>query len=265
MTYKRIIPCLDVKDGRVVKGVRFEGLRDAGDPVELAARYDEEGADELFLLDIGASGEGRSATLDLVKQVASRLSIPLTVGGGISSVEAAAALLDAGADKVSIGSAAVRDPDFIARASQQLGSAAVVVSLDVRRSDGCPSGYELVTGGGRQPTGHDAVAWARRMEKLGAGELLLNSIDGDGTREGYDNRLNRLVVGLVDIPVIASGGAGSPEHLLAAFVEGGVDAVLAASMFHYGHHRIADVKAYLHRSGIAVREVRQGGRQGTEV
>lgn len=260
MTYKRIIPCLDVKNGRVVKGVRFEGLQDAGDPVALAVRYDEEGADELFLLDIAASGEGRSATLDLVKAVASRISIPLTVGGGIGSVEAAAALLEAGAAKVSIGSAAVKNPDVIAQAAQRFGSQAVVASLDVRRNEAIPSGYELVTGGGQQPTGRDAVAWARRMEELGAGELLLNSIDGDGTREGYDNRLNRLVVDQVSIPVIASGGAGSPEHLLAAFVEGGVDAVLAASMFHYGHHRIADVKAYLHRCGIAVREVRQGGR-----
>lgn len=257
--YRRIIPCLDLKDGRVVKGVRFRDLQDAGDPVALARHYDREGADELFMLDITATEEGRSATLEAVRAVARQLHIPLAVGGGVRSVAVMEALLAAGAQKFIVGSAAVADPNLIAEGARAFGPPAIILSMDVRRSPQTLSGWEVVVGGGKKPTGIDAVAWARQGESLGAGELLLNSIDADGTREGYDNRLNRTVAEAVSIPVIASGGAGSPAHMKDAFIEGKVDAVLAASIFHYGHYRIADVKAYLKQWGIPVREVTGDG------
>lgn len=265
MKPKRIIPCLDVKDGRVVKGIQFVRLRDAGDPVELAEVYNREGADELVLLDVGATGEGRLARLDLVRRVAERLTIPLMVGGGVSRVEDVKALQDAGAAKVSIGSAAVRDPAFIDRAVGACGRAAIIVAVDVRRDSEAPSGWEVMVGGGRQPTGRDVLAWVRELEARGAGELLITSIDADGTQDGYDNELYRTVTDAVTLPVIASGGAGTVAHLKDAFIEGKVDAVLAASMFHYGKVRISEAKAYLRRHGVPVREVTVDGSSRTEI
>lgn len=253
MRAKRIIPCLDMKDGRVVKGVRFEGLRDAGDPVELATRYDREGADELVMLDITATEEGRPTLLDAVRRVAAAISIPLTVGGGVRSEADAEALFAAGASKVSVGSAAVADPGLIERLAQRFGRERVVLAIDARRNPAMASGFEAVVRGGKVPTGRDAVEWAREGEARGAGELLVTSVDADGTRDGYDNGLNRAIVDAVGIPVIASGGAGSLEHLRDAFLEGGVDAVLAASIFHYGDVGIGEAKAYLRRHGIPVR------------
>ncbi|MER3400728.1 MAG: imidazole glycerol phosphate synthase subunit HisF [Thermoflexus sp.] len=251
MLAKRIIPCLDIHAGRVVKGVRFVDLRDAGDPVAHARVYEEEGADELVLLDITASYEDRGILLEVVRRVAEVLSIPFTVGGGIRSVEDFRALLRAGADKVSINTAAVRDPALITEAARRFGAQCVVVAIDAKRVG--PERWEVYIQGGRTPTGLDAVAWAREVEQRGAGEILLTSIDADGTQDGYDLALTRAVAEAVGIPVIASGGAGRVEHFYQVFAEGKADAALAASVFHFRQLRIAEVKAYLADRGIPVR------------
>jgi cyclase len=257
MLAKRIIPCLDVKDGRVVKGVNFVGLRDAGDPVECAKRYDDEGADEITFLDITASHEKRGIILDVVARTAEVVFAPLTVGGGISSTDHIQLLLRAGADKVSINTAAVREPELVRRAADAWGSQAIVVAIDARRRpqaapDQAPS-WEVFTHGGRTPTGLDAVEWAETMARYGAGEILLTSMDRDGTREGYDLELTRRVADRVAIPVVASGGVGTLEHLAAGLVEGGADAALAASIFHDGEHTIGEAKAFLASRGVRVR------------
>jgi cyclase len=249
---KRIIPCLDVTAGRVVKGVSFVNLRDAGDPVELAALYNAEGADEVVFLDITASSDERATMVDVVERTADRVFIPLTVGGGIRSVEDMRTMLRAGADKTGINSAAVADPTLVARGAEAFGSQCIVVAIDAkRRADG--SGWEVYTHGGRRPTGLDAVEWAARVEQLGAGEILLTSMDADGTQDGYDLALTAAVSRAVSIPVIASGGAGSPAHLYDAVTQGQADAVLAASIFHYGTFRVGDVKQYLADRGVPVR------------
>ncbi|GII65797.1 imidazole glycerol phosphate synthase subunit HisF [Sphaerisporangium krabiense] len=251
----RVIPCLDVDAGRVVKGVNFENLRDAGDPVELAARYDAEGADELTFLDITASSGDRGTMLDVVRRTAEQVFIPLTVGGGVRSVEDVDRLLRAGADKVSLNTAAIARPELLTEASHRFGAQCVVLSLDARRVvDGppTPSGYEVTTHGGRRGTGIDAVEWARRGQELGVGEILLNSMDGDGTKDGYDLPMIRAVRAAVTVPVIASGGAGTLDHFPAA-VEAGADAVLAASVFHFGQLTIGDVKRTLRAAGHPVR------------
>ncbi|MBB6343943.1 imidazole glycerol phosphate synthase subunit HisF [Nonomuraea muscovyensis] len=248
----RVIPCLDVDAGRVVKGVNFANLRDAGDPVELARRYDAEGADELTFLDITASSGERETMLDVVRRTAEQVFIPLTVGGGIRSVEDVDRLLRAGADKVSLNTAAIARPELLTEASQRFGAQCVVLSLDARRAPGTPSGFEVTTHGGRRGTGIDAVEWAARGEELGVGEILLNSMDGDGTREGYDLEMVRAVRAAVRVPVIASGGAGRLEDFPPA-VAAGADAVLAASVFHFGTLKIADVKETLRQAGYPVR------------
>jgi len=255
MLARRIIPCLDVKGGRVVKGVRFVDLVDAGDPVEVAARYDAEGADELCFLDITASHEGRPIILDVVARTAERVFMPLTVGGGVRTVDDVRALLKAGADKVSINTAAVARPELVREAAERFGTQCVVVAIDARRrvADEAAQGWEVYTHGGRTPTGLDAVDWAAAMEAAGAGEILLTSMDRDGTRAGYDLELTRAIVDRVGIPVIASGGAGSLEHLHDGLVAGGASAALVASIFHYGEHRVSDAKAYLAARGVAVR------------
>ncbi len=250
---RRIIPCLDIHAGRVVKGVRFVDLRDAGDPVAHAQFYEEEGADELVFLDITASVEERGILLEVVRRVAEVLSIPFTVGGGVRDVEDFRALLRAGADKVSINTAAVQHPERITEAARRFGSQCVVVAIDAKRVG--PDRWEVYIHGGRAPTGLDAVAWAREAERRGAGEILLTSIDADGTREGYDLALTRAVAEAVGIPVIASGGAGAPEHFYRVFTEGKADAALAASLFHFRELRIADLKRYLAERGIPVRLV----------
>ena len=253
MLAKRIIPCLDVKDGRVVKGVNFVELRDAGDPVAQARFYDSEGADELVFLDITATHEARGTVMAMARAVADQVFIPFTVGGGIRSVDDMRAILRAGADKVSINSAAVRDPQLIAAGATEFGSQAIVVAIDARRRpDG--AGWEVFVSGGRTPTGLDALAWARQAEALGAGELLLTSMDGDGTQAGYDLALTRAVAEAVGIPVIASGGAGTVEHFAAVLTDGRADAALAASLFHYRQLSVAQVKSYLQARGVAVRE-----------
>ena len=252
----RVIPCLDVDGGRVVKGVNFQGLRDAGDPVELAKTYDAEGADELTFLDISASHEGRATTLEIVSRTAEQVFIPLTVGGGVGSVEDVDTLLRAGADKVAVNTAAIRRPELVAEIADRFGNQVLVLSVDARRvpegSDPTESGFEVTTHGGRRSAGIDAIAWARRAAELGAGEILLNAMDADGTRDGFDLDLIRLVRAAVDIPVIASGGAGAAEHFPPA-VEAGADAVLAASVFHFGTLRVRDVKASLAEAGLPVR------------
>jgi len=255
MLAKRIIPCLDVKDGRVVKGINFVGLRDAGDPVECARRYDEEGADEITFLDITASHEKRAIMLDVVARTAEVVFAPLTVGGGVSSTDHIQLLLRAGADKVSINTAAVREPDLVRRAADAWGSQAIVVAIDARRRSGGANGteWEVFTHGGRTPTGLDAIAWAETMARMGAGEILLTSMDRDGTREGYDLELTRRVADAVGIPVVASGGVGSLEHLAAGLLQGGADAALAASIFHDGEHTIGEAKAFLAGRGVRVR------------
>ncbi len=251
MVSKRIIPCLDVKDGRVVKGVRFVNLRDAGDPVEVAKKYSEEGADEITFLDITASHEKRKTMIDVVERTASEVFVPLTVGGGLRTVEDVRELLLAGADKITINTAAIADPDFVRRASQRFGSQCIVVAIDARRrNDG---GWEVFTHGGRNPTGIDAVGWATKMEDFGAGEILLTSMDRDGTEDGYDLELTRAISGTVGIPVIASGGAGRLEHLLEAVEAGRADAVLCASIFHYGKYSINEAKEFLSEMGVLVR------------
>ncbi len=253
MLAKRIIPCLDVAGGRVVKGVKFVELKDAGDPVEVARRYDEEEADELTFLDITASHEKRDILIDVVRRTAEQVFMPLTVGGGVRTLDDIRVLLSAGADKVSINTAAVADPDFVRRAAERFGSQCTVVAIDARAVPGKPGTWEVYTHGGRRPTGIDAVAWAARMEESGAGEVLLTSMDRDGTRDGYDIPLTRAVADRVGVPVIASGGVGTLDHLLAGLTEGGADAVLAASIFHYREHTVADAKEYLRRHGVAVR------------
>ena len=253
MLAKRIIPCLDVKDGRVVKGTRFLNLRDAGDPVEAARIYDAQGADELVFLDITASHEKRRIIIDVVRRTSECLFMPLTVGGGITSNDEIRSLLRAGADKVSLNTAAVRRPEFVGEAAEIFGSQCIVVAIDAKRCQQPQDGWEVFTHGGRNPTGLDAIEWAKRMESLGAGEILLTSMDRDGTQIGYDIDLTRRIADAVGIPVIASGGVGNLDHLYEGLTAGGADAVLAASIFHFAEHSIADAKSYLHARGVAVR------------
>ena len=252
MYAKRIIPCLDVKNGRVVKGMSFVNLVDAGDPVECAKQYDAQGADELVFLDITASSDSRNITIDMVEKVADSIFIPFTVGGGIRSVDDFNALLRAGADKVSVNSAAVYRPELISEAAYKFGSQCVVAAIDATRSG---DSWEVYVNGGRKPMGIDAVEWAVKCAELGAGEILLTSMDEDGQKKGYDLGLTRAVSGRVNIPVIASGGAGALEHFYDAFTEGKADAVLAASLFHFGEIPIPQLKEYLHKQGIPVRRV----------
>lgn len=253
MLCKRMIPCLDVHGGRVVKGVRFVDLRDAGDPVEAALAYDAQGADELVFLDITASHEERAIMLDVVRRTAEGIYMPLTVGGGIRSIEDIRTLLRAGADKVSLNTAALERPELIRDAAQRFGSQCIVVAIDAKREPGEPLRWGVYTHGGRRPTGRDAVQWARDVEALGAGEILLTSMDRDGTGDGYDLELTRAVSEATSVPVIASGGAGTLEHLRQGVVDGKADAVLVASMFHFGRHTIGEAKAYLRERGVAVR------------
>jgi cyclase len=253
MLAKRIIPCLDVTSGRVVKGVNFVELRDAGDPVEIAARYNEQGADELTFLDITATSDGRDLILPIIEAVASQVFIPLTVGGGVRTVADVRRLLNAGADKVSFNSAAVADPEIIRAASTKYGAQCIVVAIDAKRRAGAVPGWDVYTHGGRRNTGLDAVEWAGRMASLGAGEILLTSMDRDGTRSGFDLELTRAVADAVEVPVIASGGVGTLEHLSEGIRIGGADAVLAASIFHFGEFSVREAKALLARDGIPVR------------
>ncbi len=256
MLSRRIIPCLDVRAGRLTKGIKFKNNVDIGDPVEAAEKYYEEGADELVFYDITASYEKRDIMIDTVKKVAERIFIPFSVGGGIRTVEDMRKVLLAGAEKVSINSAAVRNPDLISQGAKEFGSQCIVLGMDVKRvgkKKGIPSGYEIVIDGGRTYTGIDALEWAKRAEELGAGEICLNSIDADGTQEGYEINLTRLISTNVDIPVIASGGAGKPEHLLEVLTEGKADAALIASIVHYGTYSIYELKRFLKENGIKVR------------
>jgi cyclase len=248
--FKRVIPCLDVDAGRVVKGVEFLDIRDAGDPVELAAHYDREGADEVVFLDITASSGNRDTIIDVVSRTAEQVFIPLTVGGGIRVVDDARRLLRAGADKVSVNTSAVSRPELIAELSREFGAQCVVVAIDARRS---PGGYEVYTHGGRKPTGLDAVSWAAEAERLGAGEILLTSMDRDGTKDGFELQLTREVVEATGVPVIASGGVGTLEHLVEGARDGGADAVLAASIFHFGEFTVAEAKAAMGAAGLTVR------------
>jgi len=249
----RVIPCLDVDQGRVVKGVNFVGIRDAGDPVELAARYDEQGADELIFLDITASSDRRDTTVDMARAVAEQVFIPFTIGGGIRSVDDARKLLRAGADKVSINSAAVARPGLVAEIAAEFGSQCCVVAIDAKRSEGCESGFEIFVKGGREGTGIDAIAWVRQVVELGAGEIMVNSIDRDGTRDGFDIEMTRAVADAVGVPIIASGGVGGVEDFAPGAIDGGATAVLAASIFHFGEATVADAKHALIAAGVAVR------------
>jgi cyclase len=253
MLTKRIIPCLDVAAGRVVKGVKFVNLRDAGDPVELAAYYNEEGADEIVFLDITASYEKRRTMLDVVRRTAEQVFIPVTVGGGIRSVEDIRATLGAGADKTSLNTAAVQHPELLREGAEQFGAQCIVLAIDARANPEMPSGYEVFVHGGRTPTGLDVLEWAQRGVALGAGEILLTSMDRDGTQQGYDLRLNAMLADAVSVPVIASGGVGTLEHFYEGLTVGGADAVLAASIFHFGQFRIREVKEYLRVKGVMVR------------
>ena len=252
MEYRRIIPCLDVKDGRLVKGVHFVDLKDVGDPAEAGAAYSEAGADELVFLDITATVERRKTLIDAVKRTVERISVPLTVGGGIASIDDARALMDVGVSKVSINTAAVRNPDFVSQAAQQFGSEKVTVAIDTRSSGQLASGFEVVVSGGREGTGLDAVEWARRVESLGAGAILPTSMDADGTQAGYDLPMTRAIADAVSLPVIASGGAGELEHLYQAIAEGHADAVLVASIAHFGKFTIRQMKEYLADRGVPV-------------
>jgi cyclase len=256
MLAKRIIPCLDVTAGRVVKGVNFVSLRDAGDPVEIARRYDEQGADELTFLDITASSDQRDIILHVIEAVAEQVFIPLTVGGGVRKVEDVRRLLNAGADKISINTSAVQNPQLVADASGRFGSQCIVVAVDARRrrADDPAQGWEVYTHGGRTPTGLDAVEWARRVAELGAGEILLTSMDRDGTKQGFDLELTRAVSDAVPVPVIASGGVGTLQHLADGVLKGRADAVLAASIFHYGEFTVGQAKAFMAQQGIPMRE-----------
>lgn len=247
---KRIIPCLDVTNGRVVKGVKFVSLRDAGDPIEIARRYDDQGADELTFLDITASSDDRDLILHIIEEVAAQVFIPLTVGGGVRKVEDVRRLLNAGADKVSINTSAIQNPQLVADAAGRYGSQCIVVAIDAKRAG---QGWEVFTHGGRKPTGLDAIEWARKMQSFGAGEILLTSMDRDGTRDGFDLALTRAVSDAVDVPVIASGGVGNLQHLVEGIVEGHADAVLAASVFHYGEYTVRQAKEYISQHGIEVR------------
>ncbi len=256
MLSKRVIACLDVRGGKLAKSVKFVDTKDIGDPVEKAREYYLDGLDELVLYDITASSDGRAIMLDVVERVACEIFVPFSVGGGVRSVQDATKLRLAGAEKVNVNSAAVQQPELISRISEAIGAQSTVLSMDVLRvepSAQTPSGYEIVIHGGRTRTGKDALAWARKGEALGAGELVVNSIDADGTREGYEIRLTRMVADAVSIPVVASGGAGKPEHLLEVLTEGRADAALVASMVHYGEHRISDLKDFLHRHGVKIR------------
>lgn len=252
---KRIIPCLDVENGRVVKGVNFVDIRDAGDPVEVAKRYNDQGADEITFLDITATHEGRDTTIHTVEKIAEQVFIPLTVGGGIRTVEDIRAMLNAGADKVGINSAAIYNPDFVKEASDRFGAQCIVVAIDAKKvsADGEPNRWEIFTHGGRKETGIDAVAWAKKMVANGAGEILLTSMDGDGTKQGFDLELTRAISDAVHVPVIASGGVGNLQHLVDGIKEGGADAVLAASIFHFGEYTVPEAKQYMAERGIEVR------------
>ena len=252
---KRIIPCLDCDKGRVVKGVKFEDIRDAGDPVEISRRYSDAGADEITFLDITASSEGRETTVQTVEAIAGQVFIPLTVGGGIRTLEDIRTMLNAGADKVSINTAAVVNPEFVREAAARFGSQCIVVAVDAKKVSeaGEPDRWEIFTHGGRKPTGLDAIEWVKRMESYGAGEILLTSMDRDGTKIGFDLALNRAVSDAVDVPVIASGGVGELQHLVDGVLEGGADAVLAASIFHFGEYTIPQAKQYMAEHGIEMR------------
>lgn len=249
-TSKRIIPCLDIENGRVVKGINFVEIRDAGDPVEIARRYSEQGADELTFLDISATNEGRATTLELVKQVVAAIDIPLTVGGGVRALEDVQRLLDAGASKVSIGSAAVSNPDFVREAAEKFGSQRIVVAVDVKKTSA--NGWEVFIHGGKTNTGIEAVSWAQKIAELGAGELLVTSMDGDGTKNGFDLEITRAISEAVSVPVIASGGVGTLQHLADGIIKGKASAVLAASVFHFGEISIPEAKQYLSQQGIDV-------------
>lgn len=255
MLAKRIIPCLDVDAGRVVKGVKFVDIRDAGDPVEVARRYNQEGADEITFLDITASSDDRETIVHVVERVASEVFIPLTVGGGIRTTEDIRRMLNAGADKVGINTAAVFNPEFVREATERFGSQCIVVAIDAKQvsGEGEPLKWEIFTHGGRKPTGLDAIEWAKRMSDYGAGEILLTSMDRDGTKIGFDNRLTRAVVSAVPIPVIASGGVGDLQHLVDGIKQGGADAVLAASIFHFAEYSIGEAKQFMQDQGIEVR------------
>jgi imidazole glycerol-phosphate synthase subunit HisF len=252
---KRIIPCLDVDQGRVVKGVKFESIRDAGDPVEIARRYNEEGADELTFLDITASHEGRDTTLHTVEKIAAQVFIPLTVGGGVRTLQDIRNLLNAGADKVSINSAAVHNPEFVREAADRFGSQCIVVAIDAKKvsAESEPNRWEIFTHGGRKPTGIDAIEWAKRMTDYGAGEILLTSMDKDGTKNGFDIAVTRAISDAVPVPVIASGGVGTLQHLVNGVLQGGADAVLAASIFHFAEYTIREAKEYMVAAGIEMR------------
>lgn len=253
MLAKRIIPCMDVTAGRVVKGVNFLELRDAGDPVEIAKRYDDQGADELTFLDITATSDDRDLILHIIEDVASQVFIPLTVGGGVREVDDVRRLLNAGADKVSINTTAVFNPQMVAAASARFGSQCIVVAIDAKKVDDQPFDWEVFTHGGRKPTGLDAVEWAKKMVSLGAGELLVTSMDRDGTKTGFNNELNRAISNAVDVPLIASGGVGNLQHLVDGIKVGGADAVLAASIFHYGEYTVKEAKTYMQQHHIEVR------------
>lgn len=252
---KRIIPCLDVDDGRVVKGVQFVDIRDAGDPVEVAKRYNDAGADEITFLDITASHEGRDTTLHTVERIASQVFIPLTVGGGVRTQEDIRNLLNAGADKVGINSAAVHNPEFVREAAERFGSQCIVVAIDAKKvsAESEPNRWEIFTHGGRKPTGLDAVQWAKRMTDYGAGEILLTSMDRDGTKNGFDIALTRAISDAVPVPVIASGGVGNLQHLVDGVIQGGADAVLAASIFHFGEYSVEEAKRFMQSAGIEMR------------
>ncbi|MDJ0958276.1 MAG: imidazole glycerol phosphate synthase subunit HisF [Arenicellales bacterium] len=251
---KRVIPCLDIDAGRVVKGVKFVDIRDAGDPVEVASKYDQQGADEITFLDITASSEGRQTIYALVEEVASQVFIPMTVGGGVRELDDVHRLLHAGADKVAVNTAAVHNPEFVREASNHFGVQCIVVAIDAKRvSDKSPLAWEVFTHGGRQPTGIDAIEWGQRMVDCGAGEILLTSMDRDGTRDGFDLELTRTMSNSVPVPIIASGGVGNLSHLVEGIIEGGADAVLAASIFHFGEHTILEAKQVMLEAGIEVR------------
>ncbi|MBU0628947.1 MAG: imidazole glycerol phosphate synthase subunit HisF [Nanoarchaeota archaeon] len=254
MLAKRIIPCMDVRDGRVVKGINFVNIKDAGDPVELAEEYNKQGADELVFLDITASSDKRDTMVNVVSEVAKKVFIPFTVGGGIRSVEDMRKILNAGADKISVNTAAVENPSLINEGALKFGSQCIVLAIDAKKNPKMKNGFEVYTYGGRKPTGIDAISWAKKGEKLGAGEILLTSMDRDGTKKGFDLELTKKISGSVNIPVIASGGVGNLEHFVEAFTKGKADAALAASIFHYKEYTVKDIKDYCRKEKVVVRE-----------